>query len=307
MRFLLLVYFFVFSMFAFSANGAERRNFTVKSKDKFGIEREYLTGYVPPTLEEKLGRNYREFPANKGAYAFKEIPKELDLRQYVQRIFRQRAGDCWAQANATAFETTIAWVDKISTFVSRQQIIDCSGYGSAANGGQISVGMYKKIGAAYEVEYPYVGRDQKCKTNMPQHQKAEDVFFMKDNDTVQDYQRAMLETQSAFEVCGASRALANGGWVTSNGGGGIDHCYGWAGWLDGESHGKPPGIYFIFPNSWGSDWGDNGFAYVRVAKDNIHFDGNVLVEGAGFNYKPACTPQPVADAGKEKSILLEAK
>lgn len=307
MKFLLLVSLVLGALVACNSHGADRSNFKVKAKDKFGVEREYFTGYVPPTLEEKLNRNYREFPANKGAYAFQDIPKELDLRPSLQRIFRQLAGDCWAQGNATAFETTIAWNDLVSIFVSRQQIIDCSGYGSAANGGQISVGMYKKIGAAYESEYPYTGRDAKCKSNMPQHQKAEDVFFMKENATVQDYQRGMLETKSAFEVCGASRALGNGGWITSNGGGGVDHCWGWIGWLDGATHGKPPGIYFIFANSWGINWGDNGLAYVKVAKDGVHFDGNVLVEGAGFNYKPACTPQPVANAGKEKSILMEGK
>lgn len=280
---------------------ADNGKFTVKSKDKFGIEREYFTGYTRGDYSKEMRR---KFLPKYGAHAFEDIPKEYSLKEHVQRIFRQQCGDCWAQGATTAFETLIAFMDKASTYVSRQQVIDCSGYGSCG-GGQISVKNFvKPKGAVYESDYPYKGSNGKCKTGVPVHQSAESTFFMEDNATWPEYQRAVLEV-GPLEVCGASSALRNGGWVSSNGGGGIDHCYSLAGWYDGATHGKPAGSYAIIVNSWGTSWGDAGYGYYLMAKDGIHMDGNVIVEGAGLVYKPACTPQPVAAAGPDKSILLE--
>lgn len=285
----------------FAADG-DFSKFKVKSKDKFGVMREYFTGYVPPTAHELLHRPVREFSPKLGAHAFEELPKEYVLKGNVQRIFSQECGDCWAQGASTAFETLVSLADKASIFVSRQQVIDCSGFGGCG-GGQISVKDFvKPKGAVYESDYPYKGSNGKCKT-APRHQAAQDFFYMKDDATWPDYQRAVYE-MGPLEVCGASSALKNGGWVSSNPGGGIDHCYALVGWYDGAMHGKPAGSYAIIANSWGSNWGDDGFGYYLMAKDGIHMNGNVIVEGGGFVYKPECDPQPVAAAGPDKSILV---
>ncbi len=154
----------------------------------------------------------------------------------------------------------------------------------------------------YEADYPYRGSDQKCKTGLALHQKADDVFFVKTLDWP-TLQRAVVESGS-LEVCGASSALGNGGWVSHNGGGGTDHCYSLVGYYDGAAHGKPAGSYAIIANSWGTNWGDGGYGYYLMAKDGIHLDGNVITEAAGFVYKPSCVPQPVSDAGGDKNVLL---
>jgi hypothetical protein len=262
----------------------------------------HLTGYIPnPERHRRI--QIREFPSTKGAHAFDPIPDEYYAPE--QRVFSQQCGDCWAQGGATAFESVVALYDKVSIFVSRQQVIDCSGDGSC-NGGDISLNDYvKPRGAVYESDYPYVGSNQNCKSNAPIHQKADSEFQVSDM-TVPTFQRAMMET-GPMEICGASGALGNGGWVERNPSGGTDHCYSFNGWYQGAKHGHKAGIYFIIVNSWGSDWGDNGKGYYLMAQDGVHFDGDVITEAGGVVYKPACTPQPSADAGADKSILLEVK
>lgn len=285
----------ILAMISTMAEASQFDKFKVKAKDKFGIEQEYLTGYLPAPKANNT--QYRDF---NGLTAFTPIPKELDMRPSVQRIFRQLCGDCWAQGAVTAFETLISWVDHVSTFISRQQVIDCSGFGSCG-GGQISLEDFKTPkGAVYESDYPYKGNNQKCKTAAI-HQKAEDVFMVKTL-TWSNLQHALMET-GPLEVCGSSSALGNGGWVAKNPGGGTDHCYGLVGFLDGATNGHPAGSYAIIANSWGTNWGDNGYGYYLIAKDGENLDGNVITEAGGIIYKASCTPQPSADAGPEKSII----
>lgn len=260
---------------------------------------EYFTGYQPK--QKPLNAQYRSFSPNKGAMAFEPIPKEFSMKESVQRIFRQLCGDCWAQGAITAFENIISWFDKASTFLSRQAQIDCSNFGSCG-GGQLSMEALVTKGATNESDYPYKGSNGKCKA-YPVRYKALDSFYVK-NLTWPELQRALLET-GALEVCGASSALKSGGWVSSNPSGRVDHCYALVGWYDGLTHGKPAGSYGIIANSWGSGWGDNGFGYYLLAKDGINLDGDVITEAQGVIYKPACFPQPVANAGPEHHILVE--
>lgn len=276
---------------------AESRNFTVTAHDKFGNKQTYFTGFVRNPNRHVQVREFRE---NKGAFAFQPIPDEFYAPEV--RIFRQQCGDCWAQGAATAFESLVSMIDKVSLYVSRQKIIDCSDYGSCG-GGELSIGDFvKPKGAAYESEYPYKGYNQSCKSSAPIHEQAQSAFDIKEM-TVPSFQRAMME-MGPFEVCGSSSALGDGGWVEGNYGGGTDHCYSFNGWQQGAKHGHQPGIYFTIVNSWGASWGDKGKGYYLMAKDGIHFDGNVITEAGGVVYKPACTPQPMANAGPDHMIIL---
>ncbi len=279
-------------------------SFKVQYLNKFGRAEEGFTGYLPPTSEQKSHRMYRSFPPNKGAYAFQDIPKEFTKYYPAVRIFRQQCGDCWAEGAITIFETLVGYTDNVSPFFSRQNQIDCSDFGGCG-GGQLSVHFLVKGkgGAVAESDVPYKGSNQKCKAGIPYKAQADSAFYMKEDATWPEYQRALMET-GPIEVCGASSALGNGGWVSKNPGGGIDHCYGLIGWYDGATHGKPAGSYAIIANSWGTNWGADGYGFYLMARDGIHFDGNVIVEGAGVEYKAACSPQPVANAGPDKSILV---
>lgn len=277
-------------LFALSAAADE----VVIAKDKFGVDQEYFTGYVPSPEQYKRVQ-FRDFRGKQGS-----LPKELDLRPYVQRIRRQQCGDCWAQGGMTIFEMAVSFYDKKSIFGSVQDVIDCSGYGSC-NGGQLSVGHYvKPKGVVYESDYPYKGYNQKCKTGVQKREFAESAYFIRPL-TPENIRKAA--TEGAFiEVCGSARALGNGGWVSSNPSGMTDHCYGYVGYYDGSAHGKAAGTYDGIANSWGSSWGENGFGFYR-SKSEQDFGGDVITEAQAIMYKPVCTPQPLADAGGDKIIV----
>lgn len=260
-----------------------------------------FTGFRPLRGQYE-GAKFKTFPIWKGAHAGEEVPEELNyLLEAPPNVVQQQCGDCWAQGAAMAFEGVIGWLDKVSRNISRQAIIDCSGYGSCG-GGQISVGFFDspEKGAVYTSDYGYVGRTQRCKKDsLVRREQARDTGFVRGEDggrfTIQDLMRASFE-HGPLEVCGAASALGGAdkdGFILRNKRGGTNHCWAHYGHVRGEKYGKPPGIYGIEVNSWGKGFGKGGVVFVRLGQDDIHLDGSLITEAAFIDYKDRRPPEPI--------------
>ncbi len=251
-----------------------------------------FTGYHP-SKEQYEGANFDNFSGHRG----EEIPDEYDMRKFTNTpMRRQVAGDCWAQGGTAALEYTVSWLDKISTAFSVQDVIECSGFGSARGGGQISVSYFEKDGIAEAADYPYTGRDGRCRNDVKRTAKVRSTGYLRGTDgkapTWPDFQIAVMKT-GALEICGSASALGNGGWVEGNRGGSTNHCYTLVGWLDGAKNGKKAGSYAIVHNSWGDQWGDKGFGYYLLTTDGVNLRGSVITESKWIDYKDPLPPGPV--------------
>lgn len=257
----------------------------------------YFTGYRP-TEKQYEGAVYRDFPVWEVS---QPIPEELDFTKIAPpNVVRQPCNDCWAQGAAMAFEGVIGWLDRASRSISRQAIIDCSGFGTCARGGEISVGFFMSPkGAVYTSDYPQVGRDQRCQSSRLNFmEQARSVGMIRGSRgslfKVEDLQRAIM-AHGPLEVCGASSSLGGfdrDGFISKNRRGGADHCWAMYGWLNGVAQGKPKGVYGIFVNSWGKNWGKDGIVYLRLAQDDVNLDGGAVTEAAFIDYKDAPNQKP---------------
>lgn len=272
---------------------------TMRSQDSGGEFHDYFTGYRP-SFREHYRKQYLHMGSLKGV---DPIPLELNYTPPGFKVNSQACGDCWAQGLRSSFQAILYFFDKLTVEIGVQPIIDCSGYGSCS-GGNIPANYYKSPrGVIYEMDYAYRGRDGRCQS-APYHEQAQDSYIVTNASGGRakwpDYQRALM-TYGAAEVCGASSALGNGGWVSRNGGGGTDHCYGLFGWLDGAKNGKTAGSYAIIQNSWATKWGINGQGFYKLTSDGETLNGNVITENTFFAYKPMCPP-PVVDGGPDRTI-----
>lgn len=251
------------------------------------------TGYRP-SLNQYQNAKFKNFSGRRGEV---EIPLEYDMRDFTESpVRRQGYNDCWAQGATGALERTVSWLDKISVAFSVQDVIDCSGFGTARSGGQIAVSYFEKDGIAEEKNYPYMARDQRCKEGVERVAHVRETGFLRSESGSapkwEDFQRAVLET-GALEVCGSASALRDGGWVEANPRGSTNHCYVLVGWLDGAKHGHKAGSYAIIQNSWGKTWGDNGFGYYLLPDKDGVLRGSVITESKWIDYKDAPPPGPV--------------
>lgn len=274
---------------------------TVKSKNKFGVEQEYPTGYLPQ-LEGLHRAQYLHMPSD--GYGDGVPPEELDLTPPDFHVNRQPQGSCWAEAARSAGEATLFYSLKKRMHISTQRIIDCSGFGTAKNGGQIAVDDFlSPKGLVYEADYPYTGYDGKCRKEVPFREQAKRTYVLRSESggkpTTEDFINAHYAF-GAIEVCGSASSLKNGGWVPNPGGGPANHCYGQFGYLRGEKHGQPAGVYFIQQNSWGTDWG--GGKDLHPGQGAYPLKGNVVMENKVIVLDNPCQP-PIADGGLDKTIL----
>ncbi len=191
--------------------------------------------------------------------------KEIDYTALASSpVLKQTDGSCWAQGARTCMN--LAWNSRYgytpghpkALDFSPQDVIDCSGYGTARRGGSLSLAYAVKAGLAYFGLYPYVGGDGKCKKDIERHNKLERAPMVRGKGGAFPNEKEVnyaLWTIGPFEVCGSSRAMKSGGWVENPGGGSTDHCYGHAGMRWGPKWGKVAAWFHGMLNSWGTKWG----------------------------------------------------
>lgn len=265
--------------------------------------KKYYTGFHP-TSQFYLGASSINFSAKDI-----ELPKSFDIRKMSFSPVRgQIRGSCWAEGNASAFELTWNMILGTKTVFAVNDVIDCSGYGTAAYGGQLSMEYDVNSGLALESEYKYTGKDGKCRTGITRHQPLKSAPFLRGENGKFPTEKELMAAAyqyGAFEVCGSASALGDGGRQDTPRQGATNHCYAYAGWLDGKELGWLDAKYHIIKNSWGDgsdsdlnlsggDWGDKGYGYYRLSKDGVRLLGSVITEiQVADTGMPLRKPEPV--------------
>jgi len=250
----------------------------IEGKEVFGV-----TKFSDLTQEEfkKTHLNYKPNPQIKGRYlnpstlSNVEIPASVDWRNQgaVSPVYNQeQCGSCWAFSATEEIESMWYLTKNTSAppTLSMQQIVDCDTVDEGCNGGDTPTAyayVMKAGGLESFNQYPYTGVDGTC-----DFVKADIVASM----TNWEYVTQAPQSNETLEMI----ALANIGplsicvdaatWQYYTGdiihhlcGNTLDHCVqlvGYATTTAGED-------YWIVRNSWGTDWGLDGYLYIERGKD----------------------------------------
>jgi len=178
-----------------------------------------------------------------------------------------QCGSCWAFSATETIESYFAIAGNALTQMSMEQIVDCDTTDQGCNGG-FPENAYQYVQGAGGIEtyadYPYTaegGESGSCNFN------SADVVA-----TVSSYQSINGETglyQQASTAGPVSVCVAADTWQTYTGGvittcdTSVDHCV----QLTGYANYGSSSAYWIVRNSWGTDWGENGFIWVAIGQD----------------------------------------
>jgi len=255
------------------------------------------------------------------------IPANWDIRDKMKVEMpapkNQNCGDCWAWATHHGLELWTA-LNKGKVFdYSVQSVLSCSRAGSCGGGYMSAVTFLQKSGLPLESDFPYVGRDAKCKYSADElakgfgnqiheapyvgesfeksrYWKLSGQFF-ESRDKISQIQQAMIAMNSPSVVTVSAYSSSSDNVVSNcsalNSGG--NHMVTIIGW-DDQNGGPNAHVY----NSWGTNHGKNGTSRLKWNCDGRLNRGlGVSARVIRGDVKPPCDP-PGAPGLKPESVMF---
>uniref|UniRef100_A0A5B6YKB2 Putative cysteine protease Cp1 n=1 Tax=Davidia involucrata TaxID=16924 RepID=A0A5B6YKB2_DAVIN len=204
------------------------------------------------------------------------LPETKDWREVgiVSPVKNQgHCGSCWTFSTTGALEAAYKQAFGKGISLSEQQLVDCA---QAFNNFGCSGGLpsqafeYIKYNGGLDTEeaYPYTGKDGECKYSSENVgvQVLDSVNITLGAEDELKHAVAIVRPVSvAFEVVTGFRFYKQGVYTSNNCGTtpmDVNHAVLAVGY--GVQNGVP---YWLIKNSWGEDWGDNGYFKMEMGKN----------------------------------------
>jgi C1A family cysteine protease len=258
---------------------AHQLSYVIRKSDPTHLELGSLTGFQQPA-------DVGDEKPQKGPVAYDiKVPDRWDWREHGVGVPPVRSqgncGSCWAFGTVGVVEAAIAMSDQQLVDLSEQFVLDCSGKGSC-NGGYWAYNAFTSKGGVWEKDYPYKGYDQYCKS-VSEHPYTIESYHSIQSGDIDAMKVAILQYGGVgvtMAVCGSFPGYGGGvydsnecNYMYTN------HIVTLVGWDDTVQYNGGKGVW-VLRNSWGSSWGDNGYALIAYGKAKIEEDPTYVV------YKP---------------------
>jgi len=181
-----------------------------------------------------------------------------------------QCGSCWAFSATEAIESQWALAGNTLTSLSVQQVVDCDtkGQDEGCNGGDTPTAYQYVInqgGMNSWSDYPYTGEDDSCsfKANNVKAKISSWEYVTKNaNETEMQY---ALVAKGPLSICvdALSWQFYFGGIIQNLCGNDLDHCVLITGFDVRENVFYENVQIWNIRNSWGADWGENGYVWVQ--------------------------------------------
>lgn len=212
--------------------------------------------------------------SHKLAHSVAPVEKDWRAEGIVSPVKNQgHCGSCWTFSTTGALEAAYAQAFGQNISLSEQQLVDCAGAFNnfGCNGGLPSQAFeYVKYNGGLDTEeaYPYTGKDGECKfsaqnVGVQVHGSVNISFGAEDE--LKDAVAFVRPVSVAFEVVNGFRFYKEGVYTSTTCGSApmdVNHAVLAVGY--GVEDGVP---YWIIKNSWGKDWGDNGYFKMEMGKN----------------------------------------
>jgi len=194
-----------------------------------------------------------------------------------------QCGSCWAFSCTESIES--AYMIKGGTGHSQvplapQQIVDCDDNDDGCNGGDLPT-CFQYVQSAGGVEpesdYPYKARDETCRVDKSKVQDPITGFqyVIPQGSTNEQTMASFLAANQPMSIIvdASSWSSYDSGVMTADQcGTNLDHAVQAVGYNGLDKNG-----YWIVRNSWGADWGENGFIRLQFGANTCSLTSEVTV------------------------------
>ena len=220
-------------------------------------------------------------------------PKKIWGDNILSKVKNQgKCGSCWAFSTTSSIESLMRINNHSVERLSEQQLVDCSKENNGCNGGLMHLAyqyIIKNNGLLHNKDYEYVAKEQDCNINeniSSRDQNIENVSYscnhkIKQHNAkgsqIKDYEfiipKSKIDIMASLQNGPIALALDAGHFVfrfykngiidiPSSQSSNINHAVLLTGY-DRDIN----GTYWIIQNSWGDEWGENGYAKIRASDD----------------------------------------
>lgn len=219
-------------------------------------------------------------PTDRAWYENIFSPPTLDYRTTgrVSKVKDQGScGSCWSFATTGALESILASQGK-GVLLSEQNLVDCSNkYGNHGCSGGLMDQAFNYVhdhGIMSQNDYPYTGKDESCKFS-----KEKSITTVRGSFILPSGNEALLRMvlsmtgpiPIAIDASSKSFHSYKSGIYNDrscrNSLNSLNHAV----LLVGYGTNRNYGDYWLIKNSWGSNWGDNG--YIKIARNRRNLCG----------------------------------
>jgi len=177
-----------------------------------------------------------------------------------------QCGSCWTFSATETIESANIIAGKITTskWLAPQEIVDCDTGGAGCSGGwpnQAMSWIISQGGQDTESSYPYTGVDGECAQSSGVIGATISSVVPVESDENLMYNALQTMPLSICADAEPWQDYSNGILPASECGSNIDHAI----QLTGYNPSK--GGYWVVRNSWGADWGINGFIWLQYGQD----------------------------------------
>ncbi|WOL01410.1 hypothetical protein Cni_G10126 [Canna indica] len=246
-----------------------------------------------------LRMNTRRRSSVDGSFMYENVtavPPAMDWRQKgaVTGVKNQgKCGSCWAFSTIVGVEGINQIRTKKLISLSEQELVDCdTATNKGCDGGLMDVAydfIQRNGGITTEENYPYVAQQRDCNVAK---KKSNVVVIDGHEDVPSNNEQALLKAVAnqpisvSIEAAGQDFQFYSEGVFTGTCGIELDHGVGIVGYGTADDGTK----YWIVKNSWGADWGEQG--YIRMQRDVSASEGlcGIAMEAS---YPIKTSPNPV--------------
>jgi C1A family cysteine protease len=238
-------------------------------------EKQKRLGFVPPDWYQEWWDQLEKLEAPEGA----KFDSVLDWRVHqgpygttgVTPVTNQLdCGSCWAFAGVAQLESHVKIYGEVEMDLSEQQVVSCSTYGEGCDGyyTQAAYGLFQEVGAVDEECMPYQADHWiPCADDTCQKWAKISHYTAVAND-VNSIKTALLTgpVKSSMTAFDPFSNYVGGCWDSVDLSQGTNHAVLIVGWDDGMCDGNGA---WICKNSWGENWGEDGFFYIKYGASRI--------------------------------------
>ncbi len=205
-----------------------------------------------------------------------------DKKRVTPIRHQQTCGSCWAFTTVSVLEASYKIQTNKDTDFSEQQIVDCAVDRSGRRAGSCNGGWYgaafeslQKNGAVLENIVPYRNRDGICSGFTPSNYKIATWAYVVPNagtPSPRDMKKAIAKYGPVATACKVTPAFQGytGGVFDEHtsmyGANDVNHAVVVEGWDDTKGRGA-----WLLRNSWGKEWGENGYMWIEYQCNGIGF------------------------------------